>query len=78
MATREELSNRYLELSRKYMRQAQEELDRGDWSQASEKAWGAAAESLKATAAQRGWNHRNHGLLGTWQPSSTWSSATEG
>lgn len=63
MATREELSNRYLELSRKYVRQAQEELDRGDLSQASEKAWGAAAESLKATAAQRGWNHRNHGLL---------------
>lgn len=63
MATPEELSNRYVELSRKYFRQAQEELDQGDWSQASEKAWGAAAEALKSVGAQRGWNHKSHGLL---------------
>lgn len=63
MATREQLSERYLEMSRKYMRQAQEELDIGDLAQASEKVWGAAAEALKSIAAQRGWNHKNHGLL---------------
>lgn len=63
MATPEELSNRYLELSRKYLRQAHEELERGDLSQASEKAWGAAAESLKSLAVQRGWNHKSHPLL---------------
>ena len=63
MASPEELSNRYHEMSRKCMRQAQEELDRGDLAQASEKAWGAAAEALKSIAAQRGWNHKNHGLL---------------
>ena len=63
MATREELSNRYLELSRKYVGQAQEELDSGDLSQATEKAWGASAEALKSIAAQRGWNHKSHGLL---------------
>ena len=63
MATPQELSNRYLELSRKYMRQAQEELDQGDLPQASEKAWGAAAESLKSLAVLRGWNHKSHPLL---------------
>ena len=63
MATPEELSNRYRKMSQKYMRQAQEELNKGDLSQATEKAWGAAAESLKSIAAQRRWNHKNHGLL---------------
>lgn len=63
MATPEELSDRYLQLSRKYFRQAQEELDRGDLTQASEKAWGAAAEALKALASIRGWNHKSHPFL---------------
>ena len=63
MATAQELSDRYFQLSRKYFRQAQEELDEGELSQASEKAWGAAAESLKALAAIRGWNHKSHPLL---------------
>ena len=63
MATPEEWANRYLQMSRKYMRQAQEEIEKGDWSQATEKAWGAAAEALKSVAAQRGWNHKSHGLL---------------
>ena len=63
MATPEELSNRYLEMSQKYFRQAQEELDKGDLSQASEKVWGASAEALKALAAIRGWNHKSHPFL---------------
>ena len=63
MATPQELSDRYFQLSSKYSRQAQEELDKGDLSQASEKAWGAAAEAMKALAAVRGWNHKSHPLL---------------
>ena len=32
----------------------------GDMRQASEKAWGAAALAVKATAEQRGWVHDSH------------------
>lgn len=63
MATTEELANRYLEMSSKHLRQAQEELGREDLTQASEKAWGATAEALKALAVVRGSNHKSHGLL---------------
>lgn len=63
MATPKELSDRYLQLSDKYLRQAQDELNRGDLPQASEKAWGAAAEAMKALAVARGWNHKSHPLL---------------
>ncbi len=50
-------------LSRRFVRQAQEEFDKGDRLQASEKAWGAAAHAVKAVAASRGWNHNSHRLL---------------
>ncbi len=63
MATATELSDRYLEMSRKRIRQAQEELEQGDLAQASEKAWGAVAEALKAVGISRGWNHKSHPLL---------------
>ena len=64
MATPEELSNRYLEMGRNLIQKAQQELDRGeDLLQASEKAWGAVAHSLKSIAALRGWNHHHHLLL---------------
>ena len=64
MATPEELSIRYLEMSRRLIEKAQQELDRGDdLIQASEKAWGAVAHSLKSIAALRGWNHHHHLLL---------------
>jgi uncharacterized protein (UPF0332 family) len=43
--------------------QANEELAIGDTRQASEKGWGAAAQIVKAVAAQRGWQHNNHGGL---------------
>ena len=65
MATKEELSERYLSISRRYIRQAEEELhQKGDTLQASEKIWGAAALALKSVAALRGWNHKSHPLLG--------------
>lgn len=63
MAPPEELSSRYLQMSDKYLRHAQEELGRVSLSQASEKAWGPAAEALKALAVIRGWNHKSHPLL---------------
>ena len=64
MATKEELSERYLSISHRLLRQAEEELhQKGDTLQASEKTWGAMAHALKSVAAQRGWNHKRHQLL---------------
>ena len=51
------------EQSRIYLTQAYEELAKGDLPQASEKAWGAASQMLKAVAEQRGWSHRSHQSL---------------
>ena len=42
------------------MAQARAELDAGDLRQASEKAWGAAAQVVKAAAQVRGWDHTSH------------------
>ena len=50
----------YREQSRIFLAQAREELAKGDIPQASEKAWGAAAQMVKAVAQQRGWEHRGH------------------
>ena len=50
----------YREQSRIFLRQAREELSRGDLRQASEKGWGAAAEIVKAFASLRRWNHWYH------------------
>ncbi len=50
-------------ISRQFLRQAQDEIDRGDRLQASEKAWGAAAHAVKAVAQRRGWRHNGHRLL---------------
>ena len=64
MATPKELSDRYLKISALRLEQAHEELEaRKDYSQASEKAWGAVAEAVKAYGVRRGWNHYHHGLL---------------
>ena len=51
----DEESVRNMEIARHLLRQAQEELDRGDILQASEKAWGAAAHAVKAVAEKRRW-----------------------
>jgi len=64
MATAQELSDRYLEISALSLRQAQEELEiRKDYAQACDKVWRAVAEALKAGAVLRGWNHKSHPLL---------------
>ncbi len=55
----------HTEISRIFIQQAEEELERGDVLQASEKAWGAAARAVKSTAARRGWEHDSHRYLFT-------------
>ena len=53
----------HVRISRQFMRQADEEVAKGDRLQASEKAWGAAAHAVKAVAQQRGWRHDGHRYL---------------
>lgn len=60
---RDKIVEKYIRTSRRFLAQAQEEFDKGDMLQASEKAWGAAAQAVKATAEQRGWEHSTHARL---------------
>ena len=53
----------YRAASRELLEQARDELAKGDHRQASEKAWGAAAQIVKAVAQHRGWPHNAHPLL---------------
>ncbi len=55
----------YREAGRQLLAQARAELDAGDLRQASEKAWGAAAQMVKAAAQARGWPHNAHRDLWT-------------
>ena len=50
----------YAEQGRVFLNKAIEELGRGDLRQASEKAWGATAQVLKAYAEERGLEHNKH------------------
>ncbi len=54
---------RYEEISRQLIEQAQEELDKGDILQASDKVWGATAHAIKAVCQRMGWNHHAHNHL---------------
>jgi HEPN domain-containing protein len=53
-------SERYFQLSQWLLKHAQQQLDRGDTMQASEKAYGAVAHAVKACGERRGWNHFGH------------------
>ena len=68
-------SERYAELSRRYIEKADEYLLAEDRVQASEKGWGAVAEAIKSIAEQRGWNHQGHRLLNdvAFQLSEEWA-----
>ncbi len=46
------------------LQEAEAEFEKGDFVQASEKSWGAAAQHLKALATERDWGHDTHGHLG--------------
>jgi hypothetical protein len=50
----------HLKLCEKYMGEAEEFLKKGDHAQASEKAWGAASQAVKALAIKRGKELRSH------------------
>jgi len=47
----------------KYLREAEDLIGKGDYVQASEKFWDAAAEIVKAVAANRKTEIRSHGDL---------------
>ena len=49
-----------LQISRRMIIHAREELANGSRLQAGEKAWGAVVQPMKAIADQRGWRHRSH------------------
>ncbi len=53
----------YSNLMGKYFREAETFLAKGDFVQAGEKLWGAAAEMVKVVAAKRGVELRTHGDL---------------
>jgi hypothetical protein len=44
----------YERLNGKYLKEGQQLMGKGDYAQASEKFWGAAAEIIKAVGAKRG------------------------
>jgi hypothetical protein len=56
-----------VQISRRLIQQASDELNRGDRLQATEKVWGALAQMLKAHGQQRGWmnlgSHRTVGRI---------------
>lgn len=53
----------YLKLSGKYMKDMEDFLSKGDYVQASGKAWGAASQIVKALAAREGREIRSHASL---------------
>jgi uncharacterized protein (UPF0332 family) len=53
----------HLKLCEKYMREAEELLEKKDYVQASGKAWGAASQMVKALAAKEGRELRGHASL---------------
>ena len=50
----------YREQSREFLAKGRGYLDTGDWHQAAEKGWGAAAWMAKAVAEARGWKYSRH------------------
>lgn len=53
----------YQRLNGKYLREAEQLFAKKDYPQASEKLWGAAAETVKAVAARRGLELGTHASL---------------
>ncbi|MBI2559621.1 MAG: PaREP1 family protein [Planctomycetes bacterium] len=57
---------KYLELNDKYVKDAEECLIKGDYTQASEKLWGATVTVAKAIAAQRKKTIKSHEGIGAF------------
>ena len=58
--TPEAISEEYKRTGQRYIRQADAEFEKGDFLQASEKAWKAAAQYVKALSVVRGLDHMDH------------------
>ena len=56
----DEKAEHYSNLMKKYLKEAEIFLAKGDYVQASEKLWGASAEIVKVVAAKRGVELRTH------------------
>ncbi|RLF09419.1 MAG: hypothetical protein DRJ69_04670 [Thermoprotei archaeon] len=54
------MSERYWQLSAKYLAEGKALFEKGGLQQASEKLWGAAAQAIKAVAEAKGWPHYKH------------------
>ena len=52
-------TTRHRAISDEFLDQAELEFDRGDFLQASEKAWGAVSHYIKAVAKENDWPHRS-------------------
>lgn len=74
--TAETRSEEYLQLNSRYLREAEEYLEKMDLAQASEKLWGAAAEIVKAVAAKRGVELGTHASL--WSFVEKWDRENSG
>jgi len=53
-------AEKYATLNHKYLKEADVLMEKGDYVQASEKFWGAAATIVKRVAAKKGTNIRSH------------------
>ena len=53
-------TTRHEEISARFLDHADEEFERGDMLQASEKTWGAVAHYVKSVAKARGWPDGSH------------------
>ena len=51
---------RHEEISIRFLDHAEEEFEKGDMLQASEKAWGAVAHYVKSVAKANGWSDGSH------------------
>ncbi len=56
-------TQKYQDATQLLLQQAQSELAAGDVRQAAEKAWGSAAQAIKAYCSIRGWSHQTHVAL---------------
>ena len=55
---------RHQEISARFLKHAEEEFNRGDLLQTSEKSWGAVVHYVKSIARQKGWPNRSHRDVG--------------
>ena len=60
LVPRAEFADEFRYTGRQLLEHAEQEFQKGDLLQASEKAWGAVHQFLKALATERDWGHETH------------------